>query len=583
MPEINDFKSIRHTNVICDGCDQDIFGRRYKCEICPDYDLCQSCEQKNLHFEHAMMRLVTPNTLRPRRSTLTPIGRMVNNAEKIASVLTDKLYANLQPSLTSSPKLSSSTSAAKKDSKTCGSSRHEPKDIFKEKRRETHEATKLAQSLNRHHSQHPLGSISSTNDVHHHHHHSCPRRHHKRIPDSIIKNVVATCPKYLSSKSSSVKTPSVTSGNNSDTSRMTEEFKKAKKQLEKLQFAERVQFLKDLGMTIQNAIHSFGIDCEATINDSKDGKILAHLAFPTNQNTLVNNVQNVLNPKMNLTPIGVVERPNLLATKFWNKPIVSPIELITPEKINSEKSFETIEEVKENNNEGKEDAKENGGVEAEKVLEIQTSIPANKDESQDVVYICTKMADSVGKQTLEQVNDGATEEEKFQKPLGILVTDEEKQDDQKLLTQEEESLKSPISVIEPSLPASFGGSDGSFEVRLNEMNESTHTAILMGEEYGGKVDDCNESEMVENLSRCCSFSSVHSSSANSVDSSSWVEIEQASFKDMCDKFEKKQRSYYDITGKHDVSESPNNSTLMNDQFHSCNNSMVADVESPKED
>lgn len=57
--------------------------------------------------------------------------------------------------------------------------------------------------------------------------------------------------------------------------------------------------------------------------------------------------------------------------------------------------------------------------------------------------------------------------------------------------------------------------------------------------------------MVENLSRCCSFSSVHSSSANSVDSSSWVEIEQASFKEMCDKYEKQQRSYYDITGKHD--------------------------------
>ncbi|KAG0320193.1 hypothetical protein BG000_003662 [Podila horticola] len=33
-----------HFNIICDGCDNDIFGVRYKCANCPDFDLCGNCE-----------------------------------------------------------------------------------------------------------------------------------------------------------------------------------------------------------------------------------------------------------------------------------------------------------------------------------------------------------------------------------------------------------------------------------------------------------------------------------------------------------------------------------------------------------
>lgn len=34
----------KHPNVTCDGCDRRMFGVRYKCLHCPDYDLCATCE-----------------------------------------------------------------------------------------------------------------------------------------------------------------------------------------------------------------------------------------------------------------------------------------------------------------------------------------------------------------------------------------------------------------------------------------------------------------------------------------------------------------------------------------------------------
>lgn len=46
--------------MVCDGCEHGIFGTRFKCVVCPDYDLCMKCERKGLHKEHEMYRIATP-------------------------------------------------------------------------------------------------------------------------------------------------------------------------------------------------------------------------------------------------------------------------------------------------------------------------------------------------------------------------------------------------------------------------------------------------------------------------------------------------------------------------------------------
>ena len=50
-----------HLNIVCDGCQTSNFkGRRYKCIVCPDFDLCETCEGQKIH-SHPMLRLTTNN------------------------------------------------------------------------------------------------------------------------------------------------------------------------------------------------------------------------------------------------------------------------------------------------------------------------------------------------------------------------------------------------------------------------------------------------------------------------------------------------------------------------------------------
>jgi sequestosome 1 len=54
-----------HVGVVCDGCSSGIYGVRYKCLVCPDYDLCATCEKKGEHVNHNMVSIRDPLSFSP--------------------------------------------------------------------------------------------------------------------------------------------------------------------------------------------------------------------------------------------------------------------------------------------------------------------------------------------------------------------------------------------------------------------------------------------------------------------------------------------------------------------------------------
>ena len=49
-----------HHGVVCDGCEGEIHGIRFKCSVCPDYDLCSVCKTTGLHGEHELRAITVP-------------------------------------------------------------------------------------------------------------------------------------------------------------------------------------------------------------------------------------------------------------------------------------------------------------------------------------------------------------------------------------------------------------------------------------------------------------------------------------------------------------------------------------------
>ncbi|XP_011158726.2 sequestosome-1 isoform X2 [Solenopsis invicta] len=58
--DMSKIEKILHPGVVCDVCDKDIHGFRFKCMECPDYDLCNDCMSLGNHPEHYMVRMTQP-------------------------------------------------------------------------------------------------------------------------------------------------------------------------------------------------------------------------------------------------------------------------------------------------------------------------------------------------------------------------------------------------------------------------------------------------------------------------------------------------------------------------------------------
>ncbi|PVV05387.1 hypothetical protein BB560_000110 [Smittium megazygosporum] len=56
-------KSLVHSGVACDQCQESpIKGVRYKCTQCPNFDLCEFCESRNVHSEHVFLKIKIPTS-----------------------------------------------------------------------------------------------------------------------------------------------------------------------------------------------------------------------------------------------------------------------------------------------------------------------------------------------------------------------------------------------------------------------------------------------------------------------------------------------------------------------------------------
>lgn len=58
--DISKIEKILHPGVVCDVCDKNIRGFRFKCMQCRDYDLCAECMTLGHHSQHYMVRMTQP-------------------------------------------------------------------------------------------------------------------------------------------------------------------------------------------------------------------------------------------------------------------------------------------------------------------------------------------------------------------------------------------------------------------------------------------------------------------------------------------------------------------------------------------
>ncbi|XP_052892710.1 protein ref(2)P [Anopheles moucheti] len=83
-----------HQHAICDVCDGQIVGHRYKCLTCHDYDLCMGCEAKFRHKDHLMLRIPKPVMVNRSQST---VSRMLDKLRVYSARIASTIERDLGP------------------------------------------------------------------------------------------------------------------------------------------------------------------------------------------------------------------------------------------------------------------------------------------------------------------------------------------------------------------------------------------------------------------------------------------------------------------------------------------------------
>merc|ERR1711963_1186736 len=86
-----------HPGVVCDGCDGPVVGPRFKCLVCPDYDLCATCEDRGLHAHHKMIRLPAPcKRVAPRCHLARQVNPLLGdpNIQMLANLFGERPWVN---------------------------------------------------------------------------------------------------------------------------------------------------------------------------------------------------------------------------------------------------------------------------------------------------------------------------------------------------------------------------------------------------------------------------------------------------------------------------------------------------------
>ncbi|CAG0901888.1 unnamed protein product [Darwinula stevensoni] len=70
-PDLDGMIAEEHPGVMCDSCYKGVRGRRFKCLVCPNFNLCSDCEQlEEQHSHHPMIRFSKPSAIVLRRSDI---------------------------------------------------------------------------------------------------------------------------------------------------------------------------------------------------------------------------------------------------------------------------------------------------------------------------------------------------------------------------------------------------------------------------------------------------------------------------------------------------------------------------------